>query len=316
MGDPSPSSAAPREKNQSLPRRRRYATVDVFTDGMFSGNPLAVVLEAEGLSAEQMQTIAREFNYVETTFVFPPRDGSHTAHVRIFTPDREVPFAGHPNIGTAFILARRATDRGDPPLKNLVFEEAAGLVQIELIWENDSVVGAELLSPEPLARRSEVSPALAAACLGLTADDVSTERNLPQVVSAGLPSLVFEVKSRAALRRVLPDRQSFEKVFPLDGAQAIYVYTHDVGADTGCDVHARMFTRRMVEDPATGSAAAALTALLTEISGDSETHLRIRQGEDMGRPSLLLTRAQSHLGVTRTRVGGRCVAVFEGSFTL
>jgi trans-2,3-dihydro-3-hydroxyanthranilate isomerase len=307
---------APSEASRSLARNRHYATIDVFTDRMFSGNPLAVVLEAEGLSTEQMQAIAREFNYVETTFVFPPKDCSHTAHVRIFTPDREVPFAGHPNIGTAFILAQKPLDNGDALLNGFVFEEAAGLVRVNLFHEDMAVVGAELLSPEPLSRRSEVSAILAASCLGLTADDVSTHMHQPQVVSVGLPSLVFEVKSRAALRRARPDRQSFDKVFPLDGAQAIYVYTRDAGDEADCDVQARMFTRRMVEDPATGSASAALTALLANLRGDSEIRLRIRQGEDMGRPSLLLTRAKSELGVAYAHVGGRCVAVFEGNFTL
>ena len=134
--------------------RRRYATADVFTDVPFGGNPVGVVLDAQGLSTRQMQAIAAEFNYVETTFVLPPQDQTHTAHVRIFTPDREIPFAGHPNIGTAFILAQGAHGPGGLPGR-FVFEEAAGLVHIDLLHEGGVVWGAELLSPNryPAGRR-------------------------------------------------------------------------------------------------------------------------------------------------------------------
>src|ERR1700722_18828524 len=139
---------------------RRYVTIDVFTDRTFGGNPLAVVLDAEGLTASQMQSIATEFNYSETTFVLPPRDARHTALVRIFTPRIEVPFAGHPNIGTAVVLAQELDAQNQnqnqnqgqgqamEPLHRFIFEEAAGLVSIELLREDGTVVGAELTVPE------------------------------------------------------------------------------------------------------------------------------------------------------------------------
>jgi trans-2,3-dihydro-3-hydroxyanthranilate isomerase len=168
--------------------RRRYATADVFTKRMFGGNPVAVVLDAIGLSSGQMQAVAVEFNYVETTFVLPPRDPAHTAQVRIFTPDREVPFAGHPNVGTAFILARQMAARGEKVPASFVFEEAAGLVPIQLLHEQGIAIGAELTAPEPLSRRAKVPAERAAACLCLTVDDVRTEAHVPQVVSVGLPS--------------------------------------------------------------------------------------------------------------------------------
>src|SRR5246127_5465262 len=123
--------------------QRRYITVDVFTDRAFGGNPLAVVLDAQGLTTAQMQAIAIEFNYSETTFVLPPREAGHDAEVRIFTPVRELPFAGHPNVGTAFVLARLAAK---PPAR-LTFEEGAGLVPIDVLTEDDKVVGAELTAP-------------------------------------------------------------------------------------------------------------------------------------------------------------------------
>src|ERR1700744_1462844 len=128
--------------------QRRYVTVDVFTDRAFGGNPLAVVLDAEGLSTVQMQSIAREFNYSETTFVLPPHDKAHDAEVRIFTVNAKIPFAGHPNVGTAFVLATRARM---PPAR-LVFEEKAGLVPVEILSDGGKVSSAELTAPQPLTR--------------------------------------------------------------------------------------------------------------------------------------------------------------------
>src|ERR1700744_4164576 len=152
--------------------QRRYATADVFTDQMFGGNPLAVVLDAEGLSGVQMQAIALEFNYSETTFVLPAHDPAHTAHVRIFTPRAEVPFAGHPNVGTAFLLAREYQLLGKDAGKQFVFEEAAGLVPLSLIQEHGVTVGAAFRAPEALTSRSVVGREAAASCLSLGPSDV------------------------------------------------------------------------------------------------------------------------------------------------
>src|ERR1700716_2044114 len=132
---------------------RRYITVDVFTDRAFGGNPLAVVLDAGGLSTAQMQAIATEFNYSETTFVLPPQDSAHDAHVRIFTVRSEIPFAGHPNVGTAFVLATQATK----PAARFLFEEGAGLVPVEILKEEDRAVGAELTAPQPLHKLTQFS---------------------------------------------------------------------------------------------------------------------------------------------------------------
>src|SRR5215470_6178147 len=159
----------PIEANEGI-LPRRYVTVDVFTDRAFGGNPLAVVLDAEGLSTAQMQAIAIEFNYSETTFVLPPRDAAHDAEVRIFTVNREIPFAGHPNVGTAFVLASRAKS---PPAR-LRFEEKAGLVPVDILSEQGKVTGAELTAPQPLKRLTEVQVEKAAACLSLSVSDVKT----------------------------------------------------------------------------------------------------------------------------------------------
>src|SRR3954467_7856280 len=146
---------------RSIEMQRRYITVNVFTDRAFGGNPLGVVLDAGELSTAQMQAIAREFNYSETTFVLPPADPAHDAQVRIFTVNREIPFAGHPNVGTAFVLATRA-----PKLPaRLLFEEGAGLVPVEIVTEQGRVVSTNSPAPQPLKRMSHLPPEQAAACL-------------------------------------------------------------------------------------------------------------------------------------------------------
>jgi trans-2,3-dihydro-3-hydroxyanthranilate isomerase len=297
---------------------RRYVTGDVFTDRAFGGNPLAVVLDAGGLSTAQMQAIASEFNYAETTFVLPPREPAHDARVRIFTVRAELPFAGHPNVGTAFVLATQAAK---PPAR-LLFEEGAGLVAVEILNEEGKVVGAELTAPQPLGRLTQFSAEQAAACVSLAAADIKTDRHPPLIVSVGLPFLVVELASREALRRASPDAAAFAGTFPCDGSDAVYLYTRDVPAAEACDLQARMFfpgTSGLTEDPATGSATVATAALLAELASerDGELRLRVGQGFDMGRPSRLLTRVRKQNGVVAAaHVGGRCVKMMEGRFSL
>ena len=299
--------------------QRRYITCDVFTDRAFGGNPLAVVLDAGGLSTAQMQAIAREFNYSETTFVLPPHEPAHDAQVRIFTVRSEIPFAGHPNVGTAFVLAMQAAK----PPERFLFEEGAGLVPVEIFNEKGSVIGAELTAPQHLKKLTQFSAEQAAACVSLSTADIRTDRHPPQIVSVGLPFLVAELASRDALRRARPDAAAFARTFPCDGSDAVYLYTRDVPpAERPCDLQARMFhpgSSGLSEDPATGSATAAAAALLADLSGerDGELKLRIGQGVDLGRPSLLLTRVGKANGaVASAHVGGRCVQIMEGSFRL
>ena len=332
--------------------KRRYVTVDVFTDRMFGGNPLAVVLDAGGLSTAQMQSIASEFNYSETTFVLPPRDpthdaqglstarmqaiasgfnysettfvlpprdAAHDAEVRIFTVNSEIPFAGHPNVGTAFVLATLAAK---PPTR-LLFEEGAGLVPVEIVTEQGRVVSTEFTAPQPLKRMSHLPVEQAAACLSLSAGDVKTDRHPPQIISVGLPFLTVELASRDALRRARADAAAFARTFPCDDSDAIYVYTRDVpAAEQPSDLQARMFhpgASGLTEDPATGSATVAAAALLADLDArqDGELSLRIGQGVDIGRPSLLLTRVRKARGaIVSAHVGGCCVAVMEGTFHL
>ena len=298
--------------------QRRYITVDVFTDRAFGGNPLAVILDAGRLSTAQMQAIASEFNYSETTFVLPPQDPAHDAQVRIFTVRSEIPFAGHPNVGTAFVLATQAAK---PPAR-LLFEEKAGLVPVEILIEGGKVVGAELTAPQGLKKLTQLTAEQTAACASLAAADIRTDRHPPQIVSVGLPFLVAELASRDALRRARPDADAFARTLPCDGSDAVYLYTRDVPTTEACDLQARMFhpgSSGLSEDPATGSATAAAAALLADVSGerDGELKLRIGQGVDMNRPSLLLTRVRKANGVVMsTHVGGACVQMMEGTFRL
>jgi trans-2,3-dihydro-3-hydroxyanthranilate isomerase len=293
---------------------RRYVTVDVFTQQVFGGNPLAVVLDAQGLTTAQMQAIATEFNYSETTFLLPPRDPGHTAHVRIFTARTEVPFAGHPNIGTAVVLARELEEQRKPPVDRFVFEEAAGLVPIRLLRDGQAVIGAELTAPESLSIRSPVSTEDAAACLSLDPGDVGHSKHPPQVVSVGLPFLVAEVNSREALRRAKPNMSAHERVLPPVGADGIFAYF--CGSERG-ELHARMFAPldATVEDPATGSATAATIALLTQLRAEPDLELtwRVQQGVDMGRPSLISGRTEKRGGtVVAVHIAGHAVQVMRG----
>lgn len=291
-----------------------YCTLDVFTDQTFGGNPLAVVLEARGLETATMQAIAREFNYSETTFVLPPSDPAHTAHVRIFTPGGELPFAGHPTVGTAFALA--ALGRIRPEVHDLVFEEGVGPVPVRIERPAAGGVGrCTLTAAQPPARLATLDDRAAlAAMLALGLDDVAADA---EVWSCGVPFLVVPLASVTALERARldPDRWRgllggfvTEKVYPIARAGAdrwrVRMFAPGVGA---------------AEDPATGSAAAALAGWLArhESVNDGLHRWRILQGQEIGRPSLIeLDYAQRGIEATVVRVGGSAVLVTRGSLSL
>jgi len=300
---------------------RRYRTVDVFSERAFGGNPLAVVLDAAGLTAAQMQAIAAEFNYAETTFVLPPADARHTAQVRIFTPRSEVPFAGHPNVGTAFVLARELQATGQAVPDSFAFEEGAGVVPVRLLRQGDEVVGAELEAPRPLTQGAPVARADAAACLSLPEASISARTHAPLVASVGLPFLVAELASRDELARARPDAAAHARVLPPLGVDAIYAYVAaPAGQDGARILHARMFAPLdgIAEDPATGSATAATLALLTDLepacADDGEWHWRVHQGDEMGRPSLMAGVTSRRAGQQApVRLGGHCAPVMSGT---
>jgi trans-2,3-dihydro-3-hydroxyanthranilate isomerase len=296
---------------------RAFVIADVFTRTPFAGNPLAVVLDAEGLSTQQMQAIAREFNYSETTFVLPPVSSTATARVRIFTPRVEVPFAGHPNIGTAVVLGRKGYAAGDRGCDQYCFEEEGGLVPVRLIREAGSVVAAELTAPGQLEVSTPVSAEEAAACLALDADDICSLTHPPQVASVGLPFLVVELTSREALRRARGDIGTHARVLPALGTDAVYAYCLDRDPQ---QLQARAFAPLdgCIEDPATGSATAAAIALRARcnaLSGGTSQWV-VHQGVDLGRPSLILGAVTKEEGVIRqVRIAGHAVIVMQGSLT-
>lgn len=296
---------------------RRFQTVDVFTATRFEGNPLAVILDAEGLSDSEMQAIATEFGYSETTFVLPPRDPANTAEVRIFTPTTEVPFAGHPNVGTAFVLGRLGVAFGRTLQDNLRFEEKAGLVEVSLVRQADIVTGATIRAPGPLTVGSVIEPAEVALCLSLSPDHIVTGRHQPAFVSVGLKFILVEVDGLDALASAKPD------LLALDGLRtrfahensdcAIFVYTR-VGAE---HVRARMFAPfdNVPEDPATGSASAALGAFLASLDSlTGSRRLLVEQGVEMGRRSLIHVDVTSRSGeLESVFVTGECATVMRGT---
>jgi len=293
-----------------------FETVDVFTDQRFGGNPLAVVPDAQGLATGQMQSIAAEFNLAETTFVLPPKDAAHTAEVRIFTPRAELPFAGHPNIGTGYVLAKRGSAFGRPVGDLLIFEEKAGLVSIDRIKDGASVAGARLKAPQPLTRGEEIAPDIVAAACSLDAGDIETAHHAPCIASCGLPLVFGELKSRSALAAAQPRSEVFAQHLRADRATGILLYVRD--GNHGIDLQARMFAplHGVPEDPATGSANVALVGLLASLrpEGDLRLDLRIAQGVDMGRPSLLEAAAEKAGGrISGLWIGGRCVPVMRGT---
>ena len=182
-----------------------FVTVDVFTDRRFGGNPLAVFPDARGLTDEQMQALAMEFNLSETTFVLPPDNPQHHAKVRIFTPRAELPFAGHPNVGTGYVLAQR----DDDPPEHYVFEELAGLVRVHVLRSGDAISGARISAPRALSIDIGIPEDVVAACAGLTEDDIATGAHAPLVASVGTPFVIAEVASVAALSRASPDIGAF-----------------------------------------------------------------------------------------------------------
>jgi len=298
----------------------RYVTCDVFTDTRFGGNPLAVLPDAEGLSDLQMQQIAREFNYSETTFVFPPETG-HTRKVRIFTPSQEVPFAGHPNVGTAFVLARSGALGEIQSSISVTFEEKAGLVPITIRETHGEIVSCELQAPQRVSLGKKILPALIATALSLDVDDLVTTTHEPQVVSVGLPFVMAELRDRGALERIRTNVSGFERIRELlnGGLRAsLYAYTR---SDEAVDIRARMFAplSGVPEDPATGSAGCAVTGLLSQHDKRTSGHYsyEIAQGVEMGRPSRLQARAEKSNGVVQaTWIGGACVLVAEGFIAL
>ena len=311
-------------------RSYAFETVDVFTATRFGGNPLAVFTDASGLSDAEMQSLAAEMNLSETTFVLPPADPANDARIRIFNRTAEMPFAGHPNVGTAFVLARSLF----PDAERLRFEEAAGLVEVRMIRDQGEVVGAEIDAPQPLRTFQALPSGDIAACLGLAPEDVIAANHGPLRASVGVDFILAEV-SVDALPCATPDLAAFRRAAAssgLDDRLSVFFYAlpdegHRAekwepvfreGDAKSNPLRARMFAplSGTWEDPATGSANATLAALLLSLGRGETLAYDALQGVEMGRPSRLSLRAWRQDGEIRASVGGSCVPVLSGSATL
>ena len=278
-----------------------YRVYDVFTETAFGGNQLAVFPDASSLPAGSLQKIAREFNFSETAFVYPPEDPAHTAKVRIFTPTREIQFAGHPTVGTAVALSNLG--HTGP----MTLELGIGPIPCEVAGNTASFTTS---APLTIIATPEVD--LVAAAIGLGVDAISTKVHVPTQASLGLEFVFVELTSRESLSACQPDIDVFRagaKRYPAGLDFAIFAYVRDKN-----HLDARMFAPldAMPEDPATGSACATITALLSKIAGEPLT-FNIHQGDDMGRPSRIL--AQALPGDPHPiKITGSAVLTMKGSF--
>ena len=291
--------------------RRRFATLDVFTDRRFAGNPLAVVLEPDGLDTAAMQAVAREFNHPETVFVFAPENPAHRARLRIFTPARELPFAGHPTVGTAVLLALRD---GGGAGREFVLEEPIGPVPCMLEAGAGDRGSARFTVPQLPA---EVGPApdaaTIAAGLALSPREIGFDGWRPARWTAGNPFTFVPAAGLAALARCRPDGDKFEAAFGAAGAAFIFC---GETSEPGRQFHARMFAPAMGirEDPATGSAAAAFAGMIAARFSDGSHAIAIEQGYEMGRPSLIRLTAEMAAGrLVSASIGGNAVVATEGT---
>ena len=298
-----------------------FVTADVFTGTRFGGNQLAVFPNAQGISEADMLAITREFNFSETTFVLPPDDPTHTRRVRIFTPAREIPFAGHPTVGTAHVLAAL----GEIPLTGdetrIIFEEGVGPVPVLIRSSQGSPVFAQL----QVAKLPEIGPpppsrAVLAEMLSLETNDLPGGEFAPQAISCGIPFLMVPVRDRRAVSKAKLRLDRWEQTLASYWAPEIYLFAREAER-SGSQIRARMFGPgvAVMEDPATGSAAVALAGYLAARDPLREGTLTwvIEQGFEMGRPSILHAEADKTGGaITGIRVGGETVIVTRGTLEL
>ncbi len=296
-----------------LPNTLAFATYDVFTTERFAGNPLALVLGADGLSDQAMQTIAREFNLSETLFVQRPDDPAHTAKVRIFFPTGEIPFAGHPTIGCAIYLAGKSQPPGDFETR-ITLEEQAGLVPVR-VWRKDGVTRAEFQAPVvpfPAGQGATPPVDLLAEALDISAKDIGVGPHSPGVFEGGPRFMYVPVKDLSILAKARPMEPAWSQAIKIGGVDNAYLYTQ-----TADGFQARMFspTAGIPEDPATGSASAILAAQLLTAGQlkEGENQLTLTQGVEMGRPSQVGFRAIVKNGALEAvHISGSAVPVSTG----
>ncbi|WP_150286479.1 PhzF family phenazine biosynthesis isomerase [Rhabdaerophilum calidifontis] len=297
---------------------RQFHVLDVFTERAFTGNPLAVVLDSEGLDDAAMLAITREFNLSETVFVLPPDDPVHSAKIRIFTPGGELPFAGHPTVGTAVLLAELRAGGHLAEGVVIALEEKIGLIRAEVRRRPGGAARAVFALPrlpEPIPL--PLDPLAVAAALGLDPLEIGFGAHGLSVWSAGVPFVMVPLRSLDAIRRAqIADMAAWRAAFGGTGKGAAYLYTRET-VEPAHHIHARMFSPLMgiAEDPATGSAAAAFAgvAALCEAPEDGMHQLVIEQGYEMARPSLIVLDLEIAGGrLAGAAIGGAAVRISEG----
>jgi trans-2,3-dihydro-3-hydroxyanthranilate isomerase len=299
----------------------KFYQADVFTDEPFGGNPVAVIPEAEGLSDDQLQQIAREMNLSETVFVFPPTDKAAVVRLRIFTPTQEIPFAGHPVIGTFFILAELGIIRVKESLTRVMQECNIGLFPVELHAVAGLVERIVMTQPKPefLGPIEETEDLYkVASALGLSKHVIADTKWPIEVVSTGLPVMIVPVRTLTAVRSIRPDATAIADLCRRFGANGLMVFT-TVTVEPSATVHTRMFAPSIgiLEDPATGSASGALGAYLVQngvVDVLPVTEIIAEQGFEIDRPSSIFIQVESDDDIIQSvKVGGQCVKVIEGT---
>jgi len=305
------------ESNGSAPLFVHYLTLDVFTDRRFGGNPLAVILDARGLTSEQMLQVTREFNYSETTFVLPAEDPGTTKRVRIFTPGGEVPFAGHPTVGTAIALVFSGDVAALDDTVRVVLDENVGPVPVTVRLRDGVPEWAQLSTAVMPVEQPAMDRAVVAELLGLAGSDfVPSEDYAPAITSCGLPFLIVPLASREAVARAHVNDAAFARTLRGTACAMIMVFAM-VDDVPGVDVHCRVFCPDdgVPEDPATGSANAALGGYLAARTPRTGTLRWVsQQGLEMGRPSRLEIEVDKDPDgrITAVRVAGSAVLISEG----
>ena len=295
-----------------------YHTLDVFTDRRFAGNPLAVVLDADALDSDRMQIIAGEFNLSETVFVLQPVNPAHTARIRIFTPMMELPFAGHPTVGTATLLAElRLQGAANDHDSIIVLEETIGLLRVGVRFRAGLAAFAEFDAPM-LPEEAGAPPPTErlAAAVGLMPSEVGFANHKPTQFTAGVPFTFVPVVSLEAIAKARVQSSYWPAAFGGSGSDKAYLYCRET-VHNGAAFHARMFSpvSGIAEDPATGSAAAAFAAVIQRFDQPLDgVHKRlIEQGYEMGRPSHVALSLELVKGrLTTVRIGGSTVRVGQG----
>jgi len=304
-------------QSPSMPTRRyTYLHLDVFTDRPFEGNQLLVFLQPDGLSADAMQTLTRESNLSECTFVFPPDRAGTDYRVRIFMRNNEAPFAGHPTIGTAFALAHAGVIKPGTPRS--VFGLGIGPTPIDLEWEGARLRFAWMTQLKPTFGKTVTDSAALAAALGLDPSAIAAQRAPAQEVGCGSTFLIVPIATRAAVDAAALDRARINQVFAAAGMQqrGVYIFTSETAGDRA-DAYTRLLGTGGIEDPATGSAAGPAGCFIVRhgfAPAEKAGHLEFLQGVLVRRPSRLHINIGSTAGeITLVKVGGAAVVVGEGS---